>query len=146
LPAGLEYSDANAKKHSVRGIAWANGKLYVADQVAGTIKFYDITGKYLGQSNQVETPVHIVLHQGQMYVSGGDQVMTSRLPDVPGDFILKPLKGVKVKNASGMAFGNSGNLYVASRTENVIWKFDPDFKAVRFRCELPDNPEFLLHV
>jgi hypothetical protein len=146
LPAGLEYSDANAKKHSVRGIAWANRKLYVADQVAGTIKFYDITGKYLGQSNQVETPVHIVLHQGQMYVSGGDQVMTSRLPDAPGDFILKPLKGVKVKNASGMAFGNSGNLYVASRTENVIWKFGPDLKPVRFRCELPDNPEFLLHV
>ena len=145
-PAGLEYSAAEAKKHSVRGIAWANGRLYVADQPAGTIKLYDITGKYLGQSNQVETPVHVVVYHGNLYVSGGDQVMTARLPDSPGNFVLNPLKGVKVKNASGMAFGNSGNLYVASRTENVIWKFGPDFKPVRFRCDLPDNPEFLLHV
>jgi hypothetical protein len=145
-PAGLEYSDAKAKKHSVRGLAWANGRLYVADQVAQTIKVYDITGKFLGQSNQVETPVHIVVYQGNIYVSGGDQVMTGRLPDKPGDFVLNPLKGVKVKNASGMAFSNSGNLYVASRTDNVILKFDRECKPLRFRCELPDNPEFLLHV
>lgn len=145
-PAGLEYSAAKAKKHSVRGLAWANGRLYVADQVAQTIKVYDITGKFLGQSNQLETPVHIVVYQGNIYVSGGDQVMTGRLPDKPGDFILNPLKGIKVKNASGMAFSNSGNLYVASRTENIILKFDRECKPLRFRCELPDNPEFLLHV
>ena len=145
-PAGLEYSAAEAKKHSVRGIAWANGRLYVADQPASTIKMYDITGKYLGQSNEVETPVHLLVYHGSLYVSGGDQVMTGRLPDSPGNFVLQPLKGVRVKNASGMAFSNSGNFYVASRTENVIFKFDTDFKPVRFRCELPDNPEFLLHV
>jgi hypothetical protein len=145
-PAGLEYSNADVKKHSVRGIAWANGRLYVADQPASTIKMYDITGRYLGQSNQVETPVHIVTYHGNLYVSGGDQVMTARLPESPADFVLKPLKGIKVKNASGMAFGNSGVLYVASRTENCISKFDPDFKPLRFKCDLPDNPEFLLHV
>jgi hypothetical protein len=145
-PAGLEYSDADVKKHSVRGIAWANGRLYVADQPAGTIKMYDITGKYLGQSNQVETPVHVLAYQGNLYVSGGDQVMTTQLSQSPAEIVLKPLKGVKVKNASGMAFGNSGTFYVASRTENYISKFGPDFKPVRFKCELPDNPEFLLHV
>jgi len=58
-PAGLAYS-AGAKKHSVRGVAWANGRLYVADQPAGTVKVYDISGKYLGQSNKLEagSPVH----------------------------------------------------------------------------------------
>ena len=145
-PAGLEYSAAEAKKHSVRGLAWANGRLYVADQPASTIKMYDIAGKYIGQSNEVETPVHLLVYHGNLYVSGGDQVMTGRLPDSPGDFELKPLKGVKVKNASGMAFSKSGNFYVASRTENIVLKFDADFKPLRFRCELPDNPEFLLHV
>jgi hypothetical protein len=45
-----------------------------------------------------------------------------------------------------MAFGNSGNFYVASRTERTILKFDPDFKPVKFHCDLPDDPEFLLHV
>src|SRR5262249_30539282 len=121
-------------------------RLYVADQVASTIKMYDITGKYLGQSNQVETPVHIQVYQGNLYVSGGDQVMTGPLPDGPGDFVLNPLKGVNVKNASGMAFSNSGNLYVASRTKNVILKFDRNGKTLNFKCELPDNPEFMLHV
>jgi len=145
-PAGLEYSDADVKKHSVRGIAWANGRLYVADQPAGTIKMYDITGKYLGQSNQVETPVHVLAYHGNLYVSGGDQVMSAQLPGSAADFVLKPLKGVKVKNASGMAFGNSGAFYVASRTQNYISKFGPDFKPLPFKCELPDNPEFLLHV
>src|SRR5262252_66724 len=145
-PAGLEYSGADVKKHSVRGIAWANGRLYVADQPAGTIKMYDNTGKYLGQSNQVETPVHVLAYHGNLYVSGGDQVMSAQLPGSAADFVLKPLKGVKVKNASGMAFGNSGAFYVASRTQNYISKFGPDFKPLPFKCELPDNPEFLLHV
>jgi hypothetical protein len=45
-----------------------------------------------------------------------------------------------------MAFSNSGNFYVASRTENVILKFDSNFRPLKFRCELPDNPEFLLHL
>src|SRR5258706_553381 len=37
-PTGLSYSDVEAKKHSVRGVVWANGRLYVADQPAGTVK------------------------------------------------------------------------------------------------------------
>jgi hypothetical protein len=45
-----------------------------------------------------------------------------------------------------MAFTTQGNVYIASRTENVILKFDSNFKPLNFHCELPDNPEFLLHV
>ena len=144
-PAGLAYSDVETKKHSVRGLVWANGRLYVADQPAGTVKMYDITGKYLGQSNELEpgAPVHLVVHNGTLYVSGGNHVLAARLPSSPGKFELRPI--VKVKNSCGMAFGNSGNLYVASRTENTILKFDPNFKPVKFSCDLPDNPEFLLH-
>ncbi len=147
-PAGLAYSDVEAKKHSVRGVVWANGRLYVADQPARTVKVYDITGKYLGQSNELEagSPVHLMVHNGSLYVSGGDQVFTTRLPSSPGNFVLRAINGVKVKNACGMTFGNSGNFYVASRTERTIWKFDPNFKPMKFHCVLPDDPEFLLHV
>jgi hypothetical protein len=147
-PAGLAYSAVEAKKHSVRGLAWANGRLYVADQPAGTVKVYDITGKYLGQSNKLElgSPVHLVVHSGRLYVSGGNQVFTAALPSSPDKFVLKAIDNVKVKNSGGMAFGNSGNFYVASRTERTILKFDPDFNPVRFHCDLPDDPEFLLHV
>jgi hypothetical protein len=94
----------------------------------------------------VESPVHVVVHNQTLFVSGGDQVLASPLPSPAGDFRLLPVKGLKVKNSSGMAFSNSGNFYVASRTENVILKFDSNFRPVKFRCELPDNPEFLLHV
>jgi hypothetical protein len=147
-PAGLAYSDVEAKKHSVRGLAWANGRLYVADQPAGTVKMYDITGKYLGQSNKLEagSPVHLVVHNGSLYVSGGDHVYMAMLPSSPDKFTLEPIDKVKVKNSSGMAFGNSGNFYVASRTERTVLKFDSDFEPVKFHCGLPDDPEFLLHV
>src|SRR5882724_1544689 len=151
-PAGLAYSDAEvdgkAKKHSVRGVVWTNGRLYVADQPARTVKIYDITGKYLGQSNELEpgSPVHLVVHNGSLYISGGNQIYTARIPSSPSKLELTPIDTVKVKNSSGMAFGKQGNFYVASRTENTIQKFDPNFKPLKFRCKLPDCPEFLLHV
>lgn len=147
-PTGLAYSAVEAKKHSVRGVVWANGRLYVADQPARTVKVYDITGKYLGQSNELDegSPVHLIVHRGSLYASGGDHVFTARLPSSPGKLELRAIDGVKVKNCCGMAFGNSGNFYVASRTENTILKFDVDFKPIKFRCDLPDNPEFLVHV
>jgi hypothetical protein len=148
-PVGLEYYGpefSTDKKHSVRGVTWAGGHLYVVDQPAGRVKIYDISGQLLGQSNQVESPVHVVAHERKLFVSGANQVLSTVLPSSPGDFILTPLKGVKVKNSSGMAFSHSGHFYVASRTENVILKFDFDYRPMKFRCELPDNPEFLLHV
>jgi len=145
-PQGLEYIDDGKKKHSVRGVAWANGALYVADQPAGRIKVYDKKGKFLGQSNGVESPTHLVVWNGNLYVSGGNEVWTGQLPNPPGNFSLAPIKGLKVKNSSGMAFTNGGHFYVASRSENCIFKFDSAFNSVKFDCELPDNPEFLLHL
>ena len=144
-PAGLAYTAEGPKKHSVRGIVWANNALYVADQPADRIKVYDKDGKFRGQSNQVESPVHLVAWKGNIYVSGANEVLTAKLPNPPGDFILSAIKSVRVKNTSGMAFSDSGHFYVASRTDQLILKFDPDFKAMKFECKLPDDPEFLLH-
>jgi len=145
-PMGLEYADDGAKKHSIRGIAWAGGALYAADQPASHIKVYNKNGKFLGQSNGIESPVHLTVWKGKLYVSGGDTIHSGKLPNPPGNFTLTEVKGLKVKNSSGMAFTPKGKLYVASRTENCIYKFDADFKPMKFTCELPDNPEFLLHV
>jgi hypothetical protein len=145
-PAGLEYQGDSDKKHSVRGVVWADGALYVADQPACRIKVYDRNGKFLGQSNGVDTPVHLAVWKGNLYVSGGNEILTAKLPNPPGNFTLSAIPDVKVKNSGGMAFTDSGHFYVASRTENVILKFDSDFKPLKFHCDLPDNPEFLLHV
>jgi hypothetical protein len=147
-PAGLAFSNFGEKIKSVRGITWANGRLYVADQPAATVKVYDITGKYLGQSNKLEagSPAHLVVHNGSLYVSGGDHVFTTMLPGSPGKFVLKAIKGVKVKNSYGMTCGAEGDFYVVSRTERTILNFDSKFKPMKFRCDLPADPEFLLHV
>lgn len=145
-PAGLEYSAEGEKKHSVRGVEWANNALYVVDQPAGRVKVYDHAGKLLGQSNQVESPVHLVAHNGSLYVSGGNEVLTAKLSTPPGDFTLSAIPGLHVKNGCGMAFTDEGHFYVASRTDNVILKFDSGFNPMKFSCDLPDNPEFLLHL
>jgi hypothetical protein len=145
-PLGLQYSAEGEKKHSVRGVEWANNALYVVDQPAGRVKVYDRAGRLLGQSNEVESPVHLVAHEGSLYVSGGNEVLTAKLPAPAGDFILSAIPGLHIKNGCGMAFTGEGNFYVASRTENVILKFDSGFNPVKFRCDLPDNPEFLLHI
>ena len=145
-PQGLAYADEAAKKHSVRGVLWANDALYVVDQPAGRVKVYDADGKFLGQSNEVETPVHVLVHDGSLCVTGANHVLTAKLAKPAGDFTLKPIPGVKIKNAGGMAFTKEGNVYVASRTERVILKFDSSFKQLPFNCTLPDDPEFLLHV
>ena len=145
-PAGLEYSAQGLKKHSVRGIIWTNGAMYVADQPAGRIKVFDREGRFLGQSNQVETPVHLVAAGHKLFVSGANEILQADLSSKAGDLQLTSVPGLHVKNGSGMAFSSSGNLYVASRTENKVFKFGPDFKPLPFACDLPDNPEFLLHV
>jgi len=145
-PAGLEYSGVGEKKHSVRGVVWANHALYVADQPAGRIKVYDKHGKFLGQSNPVKEPVHLAVHDNSLYVSGGNEVFTAKLAKPAGDFTLSSIPGLKIKNGGGMAFTHAGHFYIASRTENFIVKLDADFKPMKFECTLPDNPEFLLHV
>ncbi len=145
-PLGLEYSAQAAKKHSVRGVLWTNGALYVVDQPAGRVKVYGRTGQLLGQSNVVESPVHLAAHEGSLYVTGGNEVLVSKLSMPAGDLTLMPIPGAHIKNAGGMAFSESGHVYIASRTENLIYKFDSSFKPMPFTCELPDNPEFLLHV
>ena len=143
---GLQFSVTGRKKHSVRGLAWANNTLYVADQPAGRIKFYDPDGMLLGESNQVESPVHLTVHEGSLYVTGGNEVLTAKLSRRQSELNLRPIPGLSVKNSSGMAFTERGNVYIASRTENVILKFDSRFRPLEFDCKTPGNPEFLLHV
>ena len=146
LPAGLAYAMKGDKLHSVRGLLWAGDRLYVADQPACRVKVYDRNGAFLGQSNEVDCPIHLTLRDGTLYVSGGDEIFSGPLATPPGKFTLTSLKGVHVKNSSGIVFTHTGKLYVASRTENTIYKFDEKLRPLPFHCTLPDNPEFLLHL
>jgi hypothetical protein len=145
-PVGLAFSVTGVKKHSVRGVLWTKGALYVVDEPAGRVKAYDADGKLVGQSNQVKQPVHVRSHKGRLYVTGGNEVLTAKIPKKPGDFTLSALPDLKIKNSGGLVFTGSGQLYLASRTGNVISKFDSKLVPLVFGSNLPDNPEFLIHV
>ena len=90
--------------------------------------------------------MHIVAHEGSLYVSGANEVLTAKLAKPAGDFTLAAIKGLQIKNGCGMAFTWRGHFYIGSRTKNFIRKFDANFKPMKFECTLPDNPEFLLHI
>jgi hypothetical protein len=64
------------------------------------VKVYDSTGKFLGQSNQVETPVHILAHEGSLYVMA-NEVLRVKLPKPADDFPLAAIKGLKSRTAAG---------------------------------------------
>jgi len=146
-PIGLEYSGTGLKKHSVRGVVWVNRALYVVDEPASRVKLYSGAGKFLGESNEIDQPVHLAVHHGSLFVSGGNRVFTAKLSNPPGNFRLAAIAGLRVKNGGGMAFSKKGRLYIASRTERKILKFDSDFRPLPFGCHnLPDDPEFLLHL
>lgn len=145
-PGGLGYSGSGLKQHSVRGVLWAKGALYVADEPNGRVKAYDPHGKFLGQSEAMDSPVHLMEYDGHLYVSGGKDIVRAKLARHGRNLHFVPAKGLDIKDASAMVFTGGGKLYAASRTEKKIRKFNADFKPMPFKGDLPDCPEFLLHL
>jgi hypothetical protein len=145
-PAGLAFSGEGEKKHSVRGVLWTHHALFVVDQPAGRVKAYNRDGKFLGQSNQVETPTHLAVSGDTLYLTGADAIMRADLRQAPHAPAFEPVPHVHIRNAGGLTVTDAGHIYVASRTENKIFKFDENFKPLPFPCKLPENPEFLLHL
>jgi DNA-binding beta-propeller fold protein YncE len=156
-PAGLAVSfDADCKvANSVRGVAWAQGALYVADEVANVVKVYDGQGAYQGQSNRVTAPVHLLVSPENggvvLYVSDKSRVLYATLdPAQPANLNLKPVTGIDVPKLSGFAIGTETNFYAGSRHGKApkIFKYmnfpaDPKLET---SFEIADEPEFILHV
>jgi hypothetical protein len=152
-PQGLDvFIDSKLGKvhFSVRGIAVADGLLYVCDEPAGLIKVYDTDGRLKHSSNQVLRPVHLLTHESQLFMSGGDEVMVAQLGKSPMCFTAA--EGVEGKNVSGMSFARHGGLFfVANRNADCVCRYDVrhDGKFVnkkRLIENMSDHPEFLLHV
>src|ERR1043166_4788082 len=129
--------------------------LFVADEAAGLVRVYDpVTGQLLRSSNQLNSPVHLLIAGGTIYVGAGDEVLSSPVPnpydpDAPPwvftPVALSPAPGGAV---SGMAFDAAGNFHIAVRTNNLVMKYDAQFgNGVEWvSTPMPDNPEFLLYV
>ncbi len=149
-PQGLAVDIQNGKvQHSVRDVLLQNNALYVCDEAAGLVKLYDANGSYLSSSNGVPSPAHLLAHNGQLYVSGGDQVLSSPLSTVPPQFAAVP--GVDGSGASGMTFNSKGDkFFVADRKKNEVRSYDVKNGAFSNQksiiSSMPDNPEFLVYV
>ena len=143
----LEKGGCCKISHSVRGVLWTNGALYVADEAAGAVRVYGDDGTYLGHQ-KIDSPVHLLPSNGVLFVTAKGGIYTSKLdPTHPESLHFAAVKGMPA-DASGLAFDSSGRLYVAARTEKKIYRFlglskpDPAWPPLG----VPDDPEFLLYV
>jgi outer membrane protein assembly factor BamB len=156
---GLDVSIVSDKgrdkvQNSVRDLAFYGGLLFVLDELGGLVRSYNAaTGQPLGVSNPLGSPTHLLINGSTMYVSAGNQVLTSPIPS-PYDaaapiWVFRPLLSLgSSDSASGMAFDSSGNFYVGNRSTNKVHVFDSnnDFKPGNTWPKMPDNPEFLLYM
>ena len=149
-PQGLAVSiDSGKVDHSVRDVLLSGTLLYVCDEAAGLVKVYDMDGNWRYGSNAVPSPAHLLAYGGQLYLSGGDQVLFTPLNSFPMSFT--PAPGVDGKGASGMTFNGRGDhFFVADRKKNAVHRYDVSgdgtfSNKTTIISDMPDNPEFLLY-
>jgi len=155
LDVSIVSSNGSDKvQNSVRDVAYDGGILFVLDEPGGLVRSYNAaTGQPLVVSNPVDSPTHLLIQGSTMYVSAGNQVFTSPIPN-PYDasapiWVFQPILSLgSSDSASGMAFDSTGNFYVGNRSTNKVHVFDSNngFKPVVTWPKMPDNPEFLLYM
>ena len=155
LAVGFEDHTRTRVAHSVRGVVCYAGHLYVADEPADAVKVYAVeTGRFCGQiaGDDLCAPVQLLVAAGVLYIgsSGNDRVVCYDLAQgVPAGTVAPQtfLHG-KVKHVSGMAFDAAGNFYAAERKARRIMMFPAGGSGdgVEFIADLPDEPEFIVHV
>jgi hypothetical protein len=150
-PQGLAVAQDTDRKvqHSVRDVLLSGGSLLVCDEAAGLVKVYDLNGNVTSCSNPVPSPAHLLAYGGQLYVSGGDEVLAASLSSRPLSFAQ--VSGVDGKGAAGMTFNAKGDhFFVANRKSNDVHRYDVSggtfSNKTKIISGMPDNPEFLVYV
>lgn len=82
--------DSGKVKNSVRDVAVANGLLFVCDEPEKVVDMYSLAdGSYLGSSNALaESPTHLAIDNGGLYVSAGSTLNWGPLPPSPSSAAL----------------------------------------------------------
>jgi hypothetical protein len=160
-PQGLEASLAGHAHrrvaHSVRGLLFHQGYLYVADEPANAVKVYaGHTGELHGQiaGGNLRSPDQLLLEAttGVLYIgsSDSDRVVSYDLAQGAPAGTVQPRTFIHggVKHVSGMAFDPDGYFYAAERKAKRIKRFPPDGRGSGkdFIAGLPDEPEFIRYV
>jgi hypothetical protein len=142
----------------VRGVIFGpNSDLFVADREADCVRIYAArTARYLrnlvSRSDQLDKPIHLLFSPDGRYLfigSGGNDSILRHDIGQGSTSVFVASKSGGLNGPAGMAFGDDGFLYVASRNTKVILRYEaisgrPDSKP--FIKNLSDNPEFLMLV
>ncbi len=141
-------------RHSVRGIIVHRKHLYVADEAGDMVKIFELrSGRLVGRikGKRVSKPVHLILHGETLYIgaSGSGSILAFDIPKKAPKGKYKPRTVIdrKLDAPSGFAIGPDGDIYVAERKKQRVRRFTAEGKKKgTFIRDLPDWPEFLLHV
>jgi hypothetical protein len=134
-----------------------NNDLYVADRAADCVRIYDgRTGCHLrnliSRGDQLYKPIHLLLSPDSRYLlvgSGGNDSILRHDIQQGSTSVFVESKSGGLNGPAGMAFGDDGFLYVASRNSKEILRygsFDGRPHGKPFIKHLADNPEFLMLV
>jgi hypothetical protein len=142
----------------VRAVIFApNTDLYVADRAADCVRIYEArTGRYLrnlvSRTDQLDKPIHLLHAPDHRYLligsGGNDSILRHDLQQGSTSVFIESKSG-GLNGPAGMAFGDDGFLYVASRNSKEILRYgsiDSRPRGKPFIKDLPDNPEFLMLV
>jgi DNA-binding beta-propeller fold protein YncE len=161
LPPGTFVPSAKLASNGlleVRAVIFAgDNNLYVADRAADCVRSYEVrTGRHLrnlvSRSDQLDRPIHLLLSPDGRYLligSGGNDSILRHDIQQRATSVFITSKSGGLNGPAGMAFGDDGFLYVASRNTKEILRYDtkdgrPSGKP--FIKNLADNPEFLMLV
>jgi DNA-binding beta-propeller fold protein YncE len=155
LPLGLRVVlDKRGKpRHSVRGIVVHRKHLYVADEAGDSVKVFKVpSGELIARitARELVAPVHLTMHNETLYIgaSGSGSILALDLSTPPSDEVkAQVVIDGKLDSPSGFSVGPDGDFYVAERKRQRVRRFSFEGKKKgTFIDDLPDMPEFLVHI
>jgi len=161
LPPGTFVPSAKLVSNGlveVRAVIFVpNNDLYVADRAADCVRIYEgHTGRHLrdliSRNDRLDKPIHLLLSRDGRYLlvgsGGNDSILRHDIQEGSTSVFVESKSG-GLNGPAGMAFGDDGCLYVASRNSKKILRYgsiDGRPRGKPFINDLADNPEFLMLV
>lgn len=150
-PAGLsiDFTPSAATKstsaqHSVRGVLFVDGTLFVADEDNDSVNLYDATsGEFASQITGLDEPVGLAFDptSSLVYIAAKSTIYTC---DTDGGSLQTVAKGLDT--VSGITVGPDGSVFFALRTQKELYVLDPTdpSKQIKIAEGFQDEPECLL--